>query len=101
MTQTTDDPAIPQQGPVETYALKNVWGNTGASEFYNIDVIDQKQFLPFARRIDAAFDALESALREIAAAMKARASGLDDDTVFDVIATHLDAALALAEAVRS
>ena len=92
----TDDPAIPQQGPIlRLLSTPEVTGHVPAhaSETY-----------AKAREFDTAFAALESALRELEqAADDLRMEGPDNAIEERVYAAQekADAALALAEAVRN
>ena len=101
MTQTTDDPAIPQQGPVVAFlahlgltdVMTGEWAESGkqASEVY-----------AWGERVDTAFDALESALRDAADYLECHdCSYGGDNTCADCgLQGRISAALALAEGVR-
>ena len=94
MTQTTDDPAIPQQGPVETYVRERGRTALGDSKTARYDA---EPLLAKARRVDTAFDALESAARyEVASCC----GNVPPETMCPPCQKSA-AALALAEGVRS
>ena len=87
----TDDPAIPQQGPVEAW-------------FKGPNSLDWSEpTLAFARSVDTAFAALERALRD--EPCKRRVGGPEDECIAhgapEGESCGRCAALALAEAVRS
>ena len=101
MTQTTDDPAIPQQGPA-CKATADVCLEAGTIErWFEFDVVRLFQKM---HEFDTAFDALESALRDlIPLAKQAMNEANNDGAEFDVKGELEEsrAALALAEAVRT